>query len=45
MMLEDWRHHYNHERPHGSLLNKSPVQKSAITKSTQTPKNDLQSSH
>lgn len=45
VMLEDWRHHYNHERPHGSLSNHPPVQKSTIAKSIPTPKNDLQNSH
>jgi transposase InsO family protein len=25
VMLEDWRDHYNHERPHGSLSNRPPV--------------------
>ncbi len=45
VMMEDWRHHYNHERPHGSLSNRTPVQKSTIAKSTQTTKTDLQSSH
>lgn len=45
VMLEDWRDHYNHERPHGALSNKTPVQKSTIAKSTQTTKTDLQNSH
>lgn len=45
VMLEDWRHHYNHERPHGSLANLPPVQKSTIAKSTPTTKTDLQNSH
>ena len=45
VMMEDWRHHYNHERPHGSLANLPPVQKTKIAKSTRTTKTDLQNSH
>lgn len=45
VMLEDWRHHYNHERPHGSLANLPPVQKPEIAKSTPTTKTDLRNSH
>jgi hypothetical protein len=33
VMLEVWRHHYNHEHPHGGLSNR-PVPKSAIEKSS-----------
>jgi transposase InsO family protein len=45
VLMEDWRHHYNHERPHGSLSNQPPVHKSGIAKSTSTTKNNLQNSH
>lgn len=44
--LEDWRHLYNHIRPHGSLSNKPPVpQKNKIAISPTTTKNHLQNSH
>ena len=44
--LEDWRHHYNHIRPHGSLSNKPPVpQEIKIANSPETKKNHLQNSH
>lgn len=45
VMLEDWRHHYNHERPHGSLSNKPPVPKSTIAKSPEKKKTSPQYSH
>jgi putative transposase len=45
VMLEDWRHHYNHERPHGSLSNRPPVVKSTIANSHQTKKPIPQNSH
>lgn len=44
-MMEDWRHHYNHERPHGSLSNRSPVVKSKIANSPQTKKTIPQNSY
>ena len=45
VMMEDWRHHYNHERPHGSLANRPPVIKSKIANSPQTKKTIPQNSH
>ncbi len=45
VMLEDWRDHYNHERPHGSLSNHPPVLKSTIANSSQTKKTIPQNSH
>lgn len=45
VMLEDWRHHYNHERPHGSLSNKPPVPKSTIAKSSEKKKTNPRNSH
>jgi putative transposase len=46
VMLEDWRHLYNHIRPHGSLSNKPPVpRKTPIAISPKTTKNHLQNSH
>ena len=45
VMLEDWRHHYNHERPHGSLSNRPPVPKSTIAKSPRKKKTNQQNSH
>jgi transposase InsO family protein len=30
VMLEDWRQHYNHEQPHGSLVQPAPEPKSTI---------------
>lgn len=45
VMLEDWRDHYNHERPHGSLSNCPPVPKSKIENSPETKKTIPQNSH
>ena len=45
VMMEDWRHHYNYERPHGSLANRPPVTKSTIANSPQTKKTIPQNSH
>jgi putative transposase len=45
VMLEDWRHHYNHERPHGSLSNKPPVPKSTIASSPEKKKTSPQNPH
>ena len=45
VMMEDWRHHYNHERPHGSLSNKPPVPNSTIANSPRTEKTIPQNSH
>jgi len=45
VMLEDWRNHYNHERPHGSLANRPPVPKSTIENSPETKKTIPQNSH
>jgi putative transposase len=45
VMLEDWRHHYYHERPHGSLSNKPPVPKSTIEKSPEKKKTNPQNPH
>ena len=45
VMLEDWRHYYNHERPHGSLSNKPPVPKSMIAISPKKKKTNLRNSH
>jgi putative transposase len=45
VMLEDWRHHYNHERPHGSLSNKPPVPKSTIASSPEKEKTSPQNPH
>jgi putative transposase len=44
VILEDWRHHYNHERPHGSLSNKPPVPKSTIASSPEKKKTNPQNS-
>jgi putative transposase len=45
VMLEDWRDHYNHERPHGSLSNRPPVPKTKIENSPETDKTIPQNSH
>ncbi len=45
VMLEDWRDHYNHERPHGSLSNRPPVPKSKIENPPETKKTIPQNSH
>ena len=45
VMLEDWRDHYNHGRPYGSLANRPPVTKSTIEISPQTKKTVPQNSH
>ena len=45
VMMEDWRHHYNHERPHGSLSNRPPVIKPTVENSPQTKKTIPQNSH
>lgn len=45
VMLEDWRHHYNHERPHGSLSNRPPLAKSMIAKSPEKKNTTQQNSH
>ena len=45
VMMEDWRHHYNHERPHGSLANRPPVIKSTVANSPRTKKTIPQNSH
>lgn len=45
VMLEDWRHHYNHERPHGSLSNRPPLAQSTIAKSPEKKKTTQQNSH
>lgn len=45
VMLEDWRHHYNHERPHGSLSYRPPVPKTKIENSPEKKKTSLRNSH
>jgi putative transposase len=45
VMMEDWRNHYNYERPHGSLANRPPVIKTKIANSPQTKKTIPQNSH
>lgn len=45
VISEDWRHHYNHERPHGSLSNSPPVPKTSIEHSPEMKKTNRQNSH
>jgi len=45
VMLEDWRHHYNYERPHGSLAYQPPVPRRADQPSTRNKKTTRRNSH